>query len=318
MDIANKPTWLDNQSYTARIDRMVVNSIIAKSGVCGAGDLEVLPQSTPNMSVQIYPGRAWIKGSQVKWQGTYQVVNDSIINLNVPTPDSSPRIDIIVARVYDSEYGDGLDTAQIELISGTPASSPVAPSVPPKAIKLAQFTVTPSMTAITAVNMVDSRANANLRADMNPNVWRNSTDWTLIPASSMDTNVVAFGSPYPAPKYRVNIDRIEFAGMFQVNQGFGPGYGGSETANKLLFRMPQELWPKTTKYSSCIVGKIAFFTDVVLGHYHGLYMASVEVLMQYNPAGEVRVYPGGLFTSGEYLSISRATFSLEKGQNWLS
>lgn len=51
-------------------------------------------------------------------------------------PSTNPRVDLLVARVYNPEHGDSLTGFYLETIDGTPASSPQPPSVPAGAIPL--------------------------------------------------------------------------------------------------------------------------------------------------------------------------------------
>jgi hypothetical protein len=52
-------------------------------GVVGAGDLAVTQNGTPNMSVNVAAGRAFIRGTETGSlnQGVYSFFNDGIVNL---------------------------------------------------------------------------------------------------------------------------------------------------------------------------------------------------------------------------------------------
>jgi len=60
--------------------------------------------------------------------------------LTVATADGShPRIDIVVARVYD--LGTSGSSCDVDIVTGTPATSPVAPATPAASLLLAQVLV---------------------------------------------------------------------------------------------------------------------------------------------------------------------------------
>jgi hypothetical protein len=76
--------------------------------------------------------------------------------LTVVTADGShPRIDIVVARVND--LGTSSSDCDVEIIAGTPAASPVAPSTPAASLLLAQVLVPTSASSIISGDITDKR-----------------------------------------------------------------------------------------------------------------------------------------------------------------
>src|SRR5881227_2212660 len=78
---------------------------IMGEGVVGATDLAVAQRAAgANMSVDVAAGAAWIDGDDdVNTQPTYRVRNDATVNVAIAGADASkPRVDRVVARVYDS------------------------------------------------------------------------------------------------------------------------------------------------------------------------------------------------------------------------
>lgn len=142
------------------------SGIVGRSGIIpqdsdasgGFYDLQVIPSSpTPNMSLTVHAGNCVINRSG---QGPYHVFNkqDVVVTLD-PANVTNPRIDLIIARVYDTAIGDSKTGAWIEAITGTPAGSPVVPDVTtiPGAIALAQIAVAANASAINTGQITDRR-----------------------------------------------------------------------------------------------------------------------------------------------------------------
>ena len=65
--VAQSPPFaLQNAQHSAALFRQALYSSWLSGGILAAGDLAVAAQSTPNMSVQVAAGRAWIPGTQMK------------------------------------------------------------------------------------------------------------------------------------------------------------------------------------------------------------------------------------------------------------
>lgn len=146
----NPPSYSANSCYTAEQDRMMWGSLICTEGVCNslAGDLKVTATNPASLSVNVAEGCAWIQGDTVEDQGFYYVRNDATKTVTLGGADPvDPRIDRIVARVYDAQYS-GTETKWVlEVVPGTPSPTPVAPAVPPGAISLATVYVAANATA---------------------------------------------------------------------------------------------------------------------------------------------------------------------------
>ncbi|MEU8136574.1 hypothetical protein [Streptodolium elevatio] len=87
-------------------------------------------QSVSAMVCKITPGLAFIQGTAA--QGGYKVYSDADKNLTFdPGHATNPRIDLVILRVYDNfNDSSGETKADIEIVKGTAASSPVAPALP--------------------------------------------------------------------------------------------------------------------------------------------------------------------------------------------
>ncbi|MDP4224922.1 MAG: hypothetical protein Q8910_00935 [Bacteroidota bacterium] len=128
-------------------------------GVVSSSDLVVTQAATPNMTVLVSGASQGAPGGNAWLPKGYRVYNDSNAPLTITTADATnPRIDLIIAAVDTSttpNYTPGL-----VVITGTPAASPVVPSVPGKYvyIALAQVYVAKSVTSIINSNITDVRA----------------------------------------------------------------------------------------------------------------------------------------------------------------
>ena len=177
---------VDNQAYTAGPGwRYAFSSFLGSSGLVeGATDMPVTALGSPNMTVNVGTGQAWIEGtyltsseSGVVVQGDYWVQNDTVYNLPIPAANSSlGRIDLVCVVVTDSNEGQAGSTgATIIDVPGTPSASPVAPTPPVSSIVLAQISVPAAATTITSSDITLLYPQATLNQAMNTPVQAIST-----------------------------------------------------------------------------------------------------------------------------------------------
>lgn len=117
-------------------------------------NLQVVAQTTPDMTVIVRPGKAWING--------YILINDDDYILQLDPADGVlHRIDRVVAR-YDVEDRE----IRLEIKKGTFASTPVAPALQRDAdayeLALADIYVANGVISITQANITDQRLNTSL------------------------------------------------------------------------------------------------------------------------------------------------------------
>jgi hypothetical protein len=79
-----------------------------------------------------------------------------------PADVTNPRIDLIVHQVTDTAIGDGSSQAVVRAITGTPAASPVVPSLPTGAIPLARVAVAAGATQVVSANITWIRKSAGI------------------------------------------------------------------------------------------------------------------------------------------------------------
>lgn len=131
-------------------------------GVTSAGALKVAQNGTPNMSVLVAAGGGLIRGTQSAVQGVYALTNDASTNLSISAANASnPRRDIVILQARDNAFdAGGINDGRLVVVAGTPAASPVDPSLAsyPNALVLARVAVAANATSITNANITDLRS----------------------------------------------------------------------------------------------------------------------------------------------------------------
>lgn len=168
----NPPGFLQNSgtTNTAEILREAFNVLTgggissnaqrAKGGVHPnlGGTFTVQQAGAPNMTVDVQSGHALIAGSEAAKQAVYSVLSDSIVNKSIAASDPSlPRIDIVIAKVQDTQYSGAVNSWSLAVVTGTPAGSPAVPTAPNNSIILAQVAVAAGVTSIVNANITDKR-----------------------------------------------------------------------------------------------------------------------------------------------------------------
>jgi hypothetical protein len=164
--VSNPPAFLDTQSYSAQYDRRWVGydfledasgvaMTTSRGGVVNVGDMSVTQNGTPNMSVNVAAGAAYVRGTSISNQGIYRCVASSTTNLAITTAHASlARWDLVVARVYDNTHdSSGQNKWELEIVTGTPAGSPAEPTLPASSFKLARVTVGAAVSTIVTGNI---------------------------------------------------------------------------------------------------------------------------------------------------------------------
>ncbi|MFF9124351.1 hypothetical protein ACF09J_13755 [Streptomyces sp. NPDC014889] len=179
MAIINPPAWVQAGSYPARTDRLALSALLAYPGFAvdeatpmrirqgvkpsyTNQQLRVRAAATPNMTVIVSGGFAFIDQHDTGGQGTYIVANDADVIVPVAPAGGAGqyRKDTVVVSVYDAEYVGTVSEARLEVIQGPYASSAgatVRGSLPPNAQILADISVSPSQTSVSSANITDLR-----------------------------------------------------------------------------------------------------------------------------------------------------------------
>lgn len=151
------------REYRRLLERLMGYDVVSTPGTGAGGifrspDLAVTQAGSPNMTVLVASGAAYVDGSQSSTQGGYFVYNDASTTVTVPAANvTNPRIDIVGVQVTDSEYSGVTNDAALVLVTGTPAASPVEPTLPANFLTLARVDVAANATSITNANITDRR-----------------------------------------------------------------------------------------------------------------------------------------------------------------
>jgi hypothetical protein len=158
MTLVSPPSWLQAGSYPAESDRLTTQALYATTGIIGSSSLAVTQNSPAGMSVRVAAGWAAIIGTTQANMGAYVAYNDAQTTLTVTTADpTNPRIDLVCVTVRDAYYSGAFNDVIFQVIAGTPAGSPVAPTLPANSISLATIAVGAGVTSILTANITDTR-----------------------------------------------------------------------------------------------------------------------------------------------------------------
>lgn len=177
------PSYVQGQSsHGAALFRQAYQAHLSAGGVIGPGDLQVTQTSTASMQLNVAPGQIILPGTlgsasgfptnntaQAGYglpatftdQGCYYTNLESTAQVTISAADpTNPRIDLVVVAQEDADYQGSSNQPVLEVITGTPASSPVAPSAPASGVVLAQVSVAANATSIVTANISDERPTA--------------------------------------------------------------------------------------------------------------------------------------------------------------
>lgn len=170
MSVRNPPPYMQNRTdHTAENDRLTVmgltpglsTGVFTSQGIVrntAGTDLQVTQNGTPNMSVNVGPGIGYAQGTEGATQGAYTIINDATMNLAIAASSpTNPRKDAVVGRVRDAIFSGANNDADIVVVTGTPAASPVLPALPSNALLLAEVNVAANATTVVTGNITDRR-----------------------------------------------------------------------------------------------------------------------------------------------------------------
>jgi len=125
--------YQQSTTYPAAVDRAVVMSDNSMDGGLGL-DVSMRPgvmvapvgsmfeaSAGAPLAITIAPGVANVTPN-------YRLISDAPTTLTIQPLGASPRTDLIVARVYDTEAGDAQSKGVLEVVTGTSASVPAIPA----------------------------------------------------------------------------------------------------------------------------------------------------------------------------------------------
>lgn len=121
----------------------------------------VIAASPASGQVQVGPFQAVLQGTRSPSAGSYLVTLDQTKTIDVlgavPAHQSFARVDLIVVRQTDAQYGDTSSALTVGHIAGTPAETPAEPTVAGDHIVLARINVPANATAIDTAQILDRR-----------------------------------------------------------------------------------------------------------------------------------------------------------------
>jgi len=152
-----QPAWATDgaTAHPAELARrLLAVQVAGYSGIIEAGALAVTARPTPDRSVDVAAGNSLIPATEAGLAGTWFARNDAVYNVATPVGDATNPFRVIIGARYDS----ATSTWDIVSISGTPAASPVDPTLPANFVSLARLTVQiPPNDTIVAGDIVDLR-----------------------------------------------------------------------------------------------------------------------------------------------------------------
>lgn len=179
MAVINPPMWMQAGSYPARNDRLALTALLCYPGFAADEatpmrirqgvkpsytnyQMKVRAAATPNMTVIVSAGFAFIDQHDTGGVGTYVCVNDADVVLTVQPAGGAGqfRKDTVVASAYDAEYAGAVSEWRLEIIQGPYAASAgatVRGTLPANAQILADLAIGPSQTSVAAANITDVR-----------------------------------------------------------------------------------------------------------------------------------------------------------------
>lgn len=169
MTVVSIPLWLQGGTYAANDDRALLRALVQAAGCVEPTGMSVVQHGTPNMSVDVNIGHVFVQRTSAT--DFYLTENPALANLTIAAADpTNPRRDLIVVRVYDAAFSGALNQATVEVVSGTPAGSPVDPTVPANSFVLARVAVAAAAASIVTANITDLRTYYQVNQPPNSNI----------------------------------------------------------------------------------------------------------------------------------------------------
>lgn len=121
--------------------------------ICGGSVMKVT--AAGGMNVQVDTGFAVVPSSTGSTYGGYRTGLLSVALLGVAASNATnPRIDLVCVTVSDT--GSSSSSGYVQIITGSPASVPTAPSVPATSVALASVLVPATSTSVTTGNITNA------------------------------------------------------------------------------------------------------------------------------------------------------------------
>lgn len=192
---AANPLYLQNKIYPATRDRQLIKDIFGAERVLSG--LAATYGGT-GLNVSVAAGACLVQGDTNANQGLYEFFNDAAATLTHDAADgTNPRVDRIIARVYDaSETGAGSDAGALEIVKGTPSSGAAMfnqaswPALPASAMEIAVVLISTGATSITQAEILDRRPKLSGRSLIAATETRTNTSYGLLPTPDIVRSLI--------------------------------------------------------------------------------------------------------------------------------
>lgn len=160
MTVQNPPLYLQAGTHPAEDFRHLISQAFgSREGVIGSGLAVTEKSGTPDMSVDVAEGSCLVAGTEGTYQGLYLCHNRGNTNLAISAADgTNSRYDLVVAQVEDSDYSGATDAWKLAIVTGTPAATPLFPTVPDNALVIATVLVGNGVSSIVDADITDIRS----------------------------------------------------------------------------------------------------------------------------------------------------------------
>lgn len=152
------PQYMQNLSYAARLDRIMIAQLFRGKERILEGLVVSQKAGTQDNSVDVTPGACVVQGDDIARQGMYLVESDTTIwtagkeNVVFPAkPVSNNRYDVLCVQIVDAQaLGSGTENDAIwHVVQGTTSSgTPALPTIPNSHLAISRVLRTSTETAI--------------------------------------------------------------------------------------------------------------------------------------------------------------------------
>jgi hypothetical protein len=129
MGLKVEPGYIGQTGYLhpVELDRNLLEGLFQRSGGVRYGDLAI-SQGVGTRAIAVASGRYFILGQENAQQGGYFVWSDAVETFLLAAAVGNPRIDTLLVRVIDDQYGSisGAPRAEFAVVQGVASGSPTA------------------------------------------------------------------------------------------------------------------------------------------------------------------------------------------------
>lgn len=181
---------VDTNSQTRDINLNHIFTDMTSVGVLGTAGFKVTERAAgQNLSVDVAPGTAWLRGDGTSYTPTYRIAGIGTSNLAISTAHSTlARKDIVVAQVSTANFYTGSAAWSLAVVTGTPGSAPGTPTTPTNSLLLGVVNVPAGDTTIANAQITDKRYFAQIGAAAPTN----RLVVTEMPRNPYDGQIVSF------------------------------------------------------------------------------------------------------------------------------